>query len=275
MRLGPIDRRSKHIAVLMTCYNRVDTTVRCLRLLFAQKGDFDLSVFLVDDASPDSTGMRVETEFPSVKVIIGTGALYWCRGMNLAWRTAGNDWDAVLWLNDDVELCEGALAGILADADATGWKAAIVGSFLDGGGRMTYGVHENWVWIEPCGSPRETIGDISGNLVLIPRSVFEKVGMIADCYSHAYGDYDYSARMRKSGVKYYLASNVCGRCDDDKSADSLRRKSILERARCLVRPCGRNLKDAVLYRYKYYGLLRAIITAIHVPYIVLKGGQKK
>ena len=263
------------IAVLMACYNRVETTLRCLRGLFAQECGATLKVFLVDDASPDGTGARVKAEFPQVEVAMGTGSLFWTKGMNLAWRTAGNDWDAILWLNDDVELNEGALASILADAAATGWQAAIVGSFLDGEGRMTYGVHENWSWIEPCGSPRETVGDISGNLVLIPRSVFEKVGIISDCYTHAYGDYDYSARMRKAGVKYFLASRVCGRCDNVKPDYALEAKSLLERVKCLFKPNGHNWRDAIVYRWRYYGLWRTLMTAVHVPYLVIRGGRRR
>lgn len=85
------------IAVLMTCYNRVETTLRCLRLLFEQKGDFDVSVFLVDDGSSDKTGERVKANFPQVNAIKGTGALYWCKGMNLAWRTAGNDFGMLFY----------------------------------------------------------------------------------------------------------------------------------------------------------------------------------
>lgn len=263
------------IAVLMTCYNRVETTLKCLRRLFAQKSDASLKVFLVDDASPDGTGARVKAEFPQVNVIKGTGSLYWCKGMNLAWRTAGDDWDAVLWLNDDVELRDGALAGMLADADDTGWRGAIIGSFLDGEGKMTYGVLENWKWIEPIGRPRLTDGDISGNCVLIPKQVIDKIGIIADCYSHAYGDYDYSARMRKAGVPYYLASKICGRCDNIKPDYALEAKSLLERVKCLFKPNGHNWRDAIVYRWRYYSLWRTILTAVHVPYLVVRGKRRR
>ena len=263
------------IAVLMTCYNRVETTLRCLKSLFAQKSNAELSVFLVDDGSPDKTGERVKAVYPTVTIILGTGSLYWCRGMNLAWSTAGSEFDAYLWLNDDVELADGALAMLIADADATEWKGAIVGPFLDGEGKMTYGVMENWKWIEPIGTPRLTDGDISGNCVLVPRSVYERVGVIADCYSHAYGDYDYSARMRKKGVPYYLASKVCGRCDNVKPDYALESKSLLERVHCLFQPNGHNWKDAVVYRWRHFGLLRTLITAVHVPYLVIKGKRRK
>ena len=259
------------IAVLMTSYNRVETTLKCLRTLFAQKCDASLAVFLVDDASPDGTGARVKAEFPQVTVIPGTGALYWCKGMNLAWRKAGTDHDAFLWLNDDVELKAGALAGLLADADATGWKGVVVGSFLDGDRNMTFGVREKGRWVLPNGRPTLTTGDISGNCVLVPRKVVDQIGIIADDYSHAYGDSDYSARMRKARIPYYLASEVCGRCDDAKPDRALEAESLLERVKFLFLPGGRNLRDAIVYRWRYYGFWRALLTAGHVTCLVIKG----
>ena len=230
-----------------------------------------MSVFLVDDASPDKTGERVQMEFPQVHVIEGTGSLYWTRGMHLAWKTAGTGYDAYLWLNDDVILDDGALEGMLDDADAVGWRGAIVGTFLDGNGMMSYGVMENWRWVVPAGKPLLTDGDISGNLVLVPKCVVEKIGMIADCYSHAYGDYDYSARMRKARIPYYIASKVCGRCDNVKPDYALESKSLAERVKCLFQPNGHNWRDAIVYRWRYYGIFRTLVTAIHVPYLVIRG----
>lgn len=262
------------IAVLMTCYNRVETTLLCLKSLFAQRSNPELSVFLVDDGSPDKTGEKVKAIYSSVTVIQGTGNLFWCRGMHLAWKTAGDGYDAYLWLNDDVILQDGALQDILDDAEKTGWKCAIVGTSVDGSGRITYGIQENWKWIEPTGTPKESIGDISGNFVLVPKYVSDKIGIIADCYSHAYGDYDYSARMRKAGIKYCLASKICGRCDNDKPDYALESKSLFGRVKCLFQPNGHNWRDAIVYRWRHYGLFRTIITAIHVPYLVIKGAKR-
>lgn len=266
---------SVRIAVLLTCYNRVETTLRCLTALLGQRCDATLSVFLVDDGSPDKTGPKIKAMFPHVNVIMGTGTLFWCRGMNLAWRTAGDGYDAYLWLNDDVVLTTDALAGILDDAETIGWRGAVVGAFVDGNGQMTYGVMEKWKWILPIGVPLPTDGDISGNLVLIPKCVVDKIGIIADCYSHAYGDYDYSARMRKAGIPYYLASKVCGRCDNASTDFALEGKTLKERVKCLFKPHGHNWRDAIVYRWRHYGLFRTIVTAIHVPYLVIRGTKRK
>jgi len=78
------------IAALLTSFNRRTKTLQCLSELAKQllpKGH-RIEVFLVDDRSSDGTGDAVRREFPSVNLIEGTGALYWCGGMRLAWRTA-------------------------------------------------------------------------------------------------------------------------------------------------------------------------------------------
>ena len=52
-------------AVLMTCYDRVQTTLKCLTLFkraCAKIEDAQFDVWLVDDASPDCTGEKVKLE---------------------------------------------------------------------------------------------------------------------------------------------------------------------------------------------------------------------
>ena len=80
-----------NIAILVTCYNRRDKTIQCLKNLFSQAGikeDFTIEVFLVDDGSSDGTSEAVNMQFPQVHIIPGNGSLYWNRGMHLAWQKA-------------------------------------------------------------------------------------------------------------------------------------------------------------------------------------------
>ncbi len=72
-------------------------------------------MYLVDDGSGDGTTPAVHAEFPEVRVIAGTGHLYWSGGMRVAQQAAVlSDPDYLLWLNDDVELEPEALATLLA-----------------------------------------------------------------------------------------------------------------------------------------------------------------
>ena len=122
-------KASSSIAVLMTCYNRVETTLRCLHPLFNQtikqsdNQTISLDVWLVDDASPDQTGVKVKAAYPEVNVIQSPGNLFWCKGMRLAWDKAvasGIKYDFYLWLNDDVMLKTDALADVLKDYENGG-----------------------------------------------------------------------------------------------------------------------------------------------------------
>jgi GT2 family glycosyltransferase len=79
------------IAVLITCYNRKEKTMQCLRALFDQNGlgnEFNIEVFLVDDGCKDGTVEVIIQDFPQVTIIQGNGNLYWNRGMYLSWKIA-------------------------------------------------------------------------------------------------------------------------------------------------------------------------------------------
>ena len=133
-----------NIAVLMTCYNRKETTLRCLasllqamRRVASQGGEKTFHLFLVDDGSSDGTSEAVRKWHEEVrpfanfnfrlKLIAGTGDLFWSRGMALAWKEAlrceqgqlfaADAFSHFLWLNDDVFLDTDALQVLLADAE--------------------------------------------------------------------------------------------------------------------------------------------------------------
>lgn len=97
--------------------------------MFIQKlpENHELDVFLCDDGSKDGTGDLVASDFPQVKVVQGTGDLYWNGGMSLAWKTAvqTGDYDFFLWLNDDTFLLDGAMIQLIEDFNKIG-KAAVL-----------------------------------------------------------------------------------------------------------------------------------------------------
>jgi len=51
-------------------------------------------------------------------------------------------------------------------------------------------------------------GLINGNIVLIPKQVYEKVGMKDPVFQHAIGDSDYGYRVIEAGLKNYVASVI-------------------------------------------------------------------
>lgn len=96
----------KRIAIIMTCFNRKEKTLKCLGSLLADS-EHNLQVYMVDDGSTDGTGDAVKVSFPQVNVIRGDGNLFWNRGMHMAFSKAVEvGYDFYLWVNDDVEFDE-------------------------------------------------------------------------------------------------------------------------------------------------------------------------
>ena len=266
-------------AILMTCYNRVQTTLRCLSTVYRQKLPPGVSyqVNLVDDGSPDETGSRVQTQFPQVTVITGSGQLYWAKGMALAWKTAVEDggFDAYLWLNDDVELSENAFPDVLDDFTQIGQAGVLVGSCVDEAGTVCYGCRGvGGVCRVPTGKPERHQGNICGNFVFVPHEVYQAVGGMAECYHHAYGDFDYAMRLRKAGIPYFLGSKIAGICPDHNPDEGLYSPSLCRRLKDLFLPKGRNLHDNFIYKFRERGLLIALASCLHVIYLVARGRNR-
>ena len=267
----------KRIAVLITCYNRVDTTLECLRRLFAQElpGGYSFDVWLVDDASPDKTGEKVKAAYPQVNVIQGTGKLFWCKGMRLAWDKAAEayDYDFYLWLNDDVMLSPNALLCMLKDhemLDKSGKdNSVVVGAFTDSesGSEISYSAGgADGCDIVPNGTaPQRAYRYFGGNCVLIPKSVYVTVGPICSLYHHAVGDFDYARMLEKHHIPFYVTSQVCGWCTkSNKQRIYLKNIPLTKRIKLLFMPNGYHVGDSFIYHLRHDGLFRGVLSAIHI-----------
>lgn len=233
----------------MTCHNRRETTLHCLRGLMPQLGTED-RVFLVDDGSTDGTGDAVAGMFESgdIRVIKGDGTLYWAKGMRLAWETAAKagDWDAYLWLNDDAELDDNAIAKLRG---AGGDGNVVVGGLVDSFGTKVYGLCEDGVF--------------SGNVVLVPRCVYEVVGMICGCYHHAWADVDYALHCKRAGIGV-VEVDAIGKTNGHPFRPDLAGCNFRERISMLFDPKGWCIHDVWVYRRRNFGLIAAMVSCIHL-----------
>lgn len=218
------------VCVLLTCFNRRDTTLECLRALGASQGldAVDLHAVLVDDGSNDGTAQAVRAEFPWVAVVTSDANLFWCRGMHLAFETAlHTGFDHYLWLNDDTVLWPDALARLLAcEAQLrrrTDRPVIVVGSTADPvSGACTYGGERRPWRLRPFsvervvpGSDPQPCDTLTGNVVLIPARAAQRVGNLDPKFEHAMGDTDYGLRARRCGVELWVAPHMHGHCADN------------------------------------------------------------
>jgi GT2 family glycosyltransferase len=254
------------IAVLLACFNRREKTMRCLDRLFnlSCPSAYEITAYLVDDGSTDGTGKAVSEAFPQVKVIRGTGDLFWGGGMLLAWQSAAavKDYDFYLWVNDDTFLFDDALATLLADSATKNHEAIICGTTVSArDGSLTYGGRNigDAAVLKPTSDLQEC-QLLNGNFVLVPQSVYHMVGLLDVGFRHGIGDHDYGLRAIGKGVRLYVASKVVGECETNAATPAWRRAdlSIRQRWARLYSPLGNDPLAFFRYECRHFGLCQAL-----------------
>jgi len=260
------------IAVVITCFNRREKTLSCLKALFEQQGieKVEFGVYLVDDGSTDGTVDAVRQAFPAVTLIYGDGNLFWNGGMRVAMAAAMRDeFDFYLWLNDDIYLRPHALTDLLRTHESivrsSGRETIIVGTTCDPtSGETSYGglVKTNW-WqplhysrLDPDSMPKPC-DTMNGNCVLIPAAVARSVGNLESAFVHSMGDWDYGYRAKALGFDIYIAPGYQGSCKND-SADrevDTRRLSLKERWKKVTSPKGFPIRAWRVYTQRHAGPL--------------------
>jgi GT2 family glycosyltransferase len=253
------------IAVLLTCHNRKEKTLQCLKAFYEQEGlnsDYLIEIYLVDDASTDGTAVAIKDKYPLVNVIQGNGYLFWNQGMRLAWKTAteSKDYDFYFWLNDDTILDRNALvnlieiykkATVLEDKEVLITAACRAGLGTDTfsyGGRTDAGV------VLPNGE-LQSCKYINGNAVLIPKAIYKGVGNLSDDYTHGMGDFDYGLRALIAGFRSYTTTDYIATCPTNEGIPGWCNPSfpLAKRWELLHSPLGLNINEYIKFRKKFWG----------------------
>ncbi|MEH1862655.1 MAG: glycosyltransferase family 2 protein [Nostoc sp.] len=255
-----------NLAVIMTCYNRRNTTLACLNALYQQKNYCD--VYLTDDGSSDGTTEAIKAKYPEVQILQGNGNLFWVGGMHLAFSEAIKyKYDYYLWLNDDTFLEANAVSKLLQvhqNLTELGYPDSIVvGSTKDSTtGKATYGgavKSKKWYsnkfeFLEPS-SVIQKCDAMYGNCVLIPKSVVAKVGNIDTAFVHSLGDLDYALRACKLGCKIWVAPGYIGTCTRNSICNSWAdtNLNLLERLKKVLQIKGFPLKSWTIFCSRHSG----------------------
>lgn len=238
----------------MACHNRKAQTMTCLQALLSSAPnvpDVHLRVFLTDDGSTDGTAEAALRLGGNLEIILGSGELYWNRGMALAWETAGKSqpgFDAYLLLNDDTVLDADALLHLIEAARHYDQSAIIVGATRDpetsiltyGGIRRKSSWHPGRTARVPQADAPQEVDTFNANCVLIPRSVYERLGTLDTTFHHSMGDFDYGLRARSAGIKVVVAPGTVGTCSRNNAIGTWRDRKLplADRLRLLNSPKG-------------------------------------
>lgn len=246
-------------AALLTCFNRKEKTFNCLNSLFNILQDVD--IYLVDDGSSDGTSKMVKEHFPQVNLIFGSGNLFWNRGMHLAWQYAApKNYDFYLWINDDIVLYNNALDELMACSLICNHQGIISGVVEDESKMnvLYCGTDQKKQLVKPSGTMLP-LYHMNGNLVLIPKYVYQKLGNLDPFFHHDLGDVDYGLRAIKINIPI-LSTRLAVASGTHNSISRLRlnNSNIFGRFVNLYSPLGNPPLINFYFRKKHYGLFNAV-----------------
>lgn len=271
------------IAVLLTVFNRKAKTLECLQRLYAQLPieGYKIDVYLTDDGCTDGTPEAVKLRFPQVCIIHGDGNLYWNRGMYTAWQKAAKkDYDFYLWLNDDTFVYSNLFISLLDASEVKEHKSIIVGVTKSSithkttyGGRLVNGE------IPKPNGKLVKVHHFNGNIVLVPKYVFQKIGNLDYYFTHSKGDFDYGLRANKEGLEIYQVGLYLGECEVHETLDKWCNPDIplKQRWKMLNRPNGMPPKESFYLEKRHIGIFYALFhyITIHIRCLFPKIWQIK
>lgn len=257
------------IAFLLTCYNRKDLTIRCLRKLqelIIKHPEHQCHIIVCDDNSTDGTVQAIEKELPDVEIIRTTGNNYWSRGMYIAMeRAVKQKYHLYFMINDDVDFFDNMLDVMLDSYSRINVICGVVGTTLSRlSGQVTYGGRRgefDLTFVMPQ-NEMQKCGVANWNCFLIPHQVIEQVGLIDKKYAHNLGDHDYSLRMGRANIPIYVAEDYIGYCELNGIGGTFRDPNLrrLERLKKLYGKKGIPLYSTMRFYRKNFGIFYCFLT---------------
>jgi N-acetylglucosaminyl-diphospho-decaprenol L-rhamnosyltransferase len=209
------------LAVVIVNYDAGEWLVRCLASLEAHRGDLEIEVVVVDNASTDGSAQAAMTAYPGIRLVENAVNRY----LSPAWNQAAGHTSApfLLFLNPDTEWWAGTLADYVAVARAHP-EAGIVGPLVrntDGtvypSGRTFPSVVDalGHAFVSPFtrdnpftrrhemdGWDRTTervVDWVSGCCMLMPREAYDAVGGFDEGFPLYGEELDIATRLRAAG----------------------------------------------------------------------------
>jgi GT2 family glycosyltransferase len=261
--------KTPSLFVVIPVLNRWDQTRRCLERLAGVRQP-PTHIIVVDHGSTDGTRAGLMAHFPRVTYLEGDPAHWWTGATNAGIREAlKRGAEYLILLNNDCYVKPDTLATLLGYAernpgtiiapvqrhldDGTVCVVRASSCFLAGYPTMVLPWHSRHV-----GEPRLLRSRliIGGRGVLIPRSVFERVGLFDDARLPHYGaDHDFYLRCRRQGIPLYVAADATVELDSSHTTLATRLGSLSMnqfRETLARRRSHRNLHDLItLFRLHY------------------------
>lgn len=275
--------KRKKVAVLMTCYNRAEATVKCIRSLYDNNKNIDFRFVVTDDNSSDDTRERL-SELPcKIRMLSGNGNLFWNGGMRMSMSFAleyVDRLDYVLLVNDDVDFFNESIEKLIQRIEDTN-ADVVVGATCDPNGRMSYGgvkktskFFAKFDLMNPLETASEQCDTFNCNCVLMKADAFKTAGNLDSKYTHSMGDYDYGMTIRRLGMTVLSSLDYVGQCSDNDVKGSWRDSSLPRFKRLKLKEGAKGLPFSDWFHFvnKNYGFPSAVYHSV-TPYIRILIGK--
>ena len=219
----------KQLSIIIVSWNVKDLLRQCLQSIAENKGNIDLEVWVVDNDSQDQTVEMIKQEFPWINLIANNKNLGFAKANNLAINKANGQY--LLLLNPDTKIFPDTLEKSLAFIESHPECGALGCKMLYPNGTIQPSIRRfpNWLVIFlilikiPKIFPNlkifkrylaedfdynktQTAEQIMGAFMLIPRSVFNKVGILDEKFFNWFEEVDFCRRIWQAKYKiYYFA----------------------------------------------------------------------
>lgn len=270
----------KRIAALLTCFNRKNKTISCLKSLFAAELEYnskesigdavDINVYITDDGCTDGTADAIRKTFPGsyITIIQGSGSLFYNGGMILAWNHAlkEGEFDFYLLMNDDTDVLDNLFEELFKTHEYCLKNYSVAGIYSgcttskENFNKTTYGgtVYINKFLniskrLDPRGIP-QMVDVANANILMVHATVVNKIGIFFDKYIQCLADYDYSLVAKKNKIPVLLTASYCGRCSNDHTfnLDRYSKMSFAERKKMLFSPFGFYAKERLIFIKRHF-----------------------
>jgi GT2 family glycosyltransferase len=216
------------ISAIIIVYNGMKFLPDCLTTLVTDLAGISNEIIAVDNGSADGSADYITKEFPSVKVIRNGANLGFARAVNIGLQAANGQYLYVL--NQDLRFRQGTTPTLLAKVKGDNSIGMIGPKYVGFDGHLQYSARSfpscKHVWYDALllsrmfpsskefGSWRMTwfdhesemeVDQPMGSVMLIPRSVVDKVGLLDESFPIFFNDVDYCRRIKAAGYRllYY------------------------------------------------------------------------
>jgi GT2 family glycosyltransferase len=213
--------RHPAVHILVLNYNSFEKTAACVASL-ERLAYPSFRVVLIDNASPDGSGPKLQRAFPAHRMLLNNRNLGYAAGNNVGVRSAFEQGADLIWILNPDTLVEPSALAEMIEVHGSLARPGLIGSLIlfDHSDRIYFykGVIEadGKVRHPHTDDPMSAVPELSssssgetdfvnGASMLFSRHVVEEVGLMTEDYFLYYEDPDWSMRVRAKGFENRVA----------------------------------------------------------------------